>query len=307
MPATLSYTTREMRDSDLDEVVELMRISLGEDPTRPKTSSSFAWKHFDNPFGRSIALVAEEGGSLVGLRTMMRWDLRTTDAETLRCLRAVDTATHPRMQRQGIFRRLTEEALEVASQQRMDLVFNTPNERSGAGYLKMGWSPVGQITPLVRPLMPRVGKAPYGLDTREVEEDPPVDRPARGLRTPRTPEYRRWRFKSHPGVSYTEVVGQAGRAVYRIHDRGGRKEFRVVEVSGSPWKSLRRTARSVGARYSATWFSPGAPERRGALRSLHLPMPGKGLNLVARPLRDLGLDVTSLGSWDLSLSDLELL
>ena len=33
----------------------------------------------------------------------------------------------------------------------VDLVFNTPNEKSGAGYLTMGWKKVGPIGAMVRP------------------------------------------------------------------------------------------------------------------------------------------------------------
>jgi hypothetical protein len=39
-----------------------------------------------------------------------------------------------------------------------------------------------------------------------------------------------------------------------------------------------------------------------------VPVPGvTSLTLVARPLRDLPVDVTSLEGWDLAMSDLELL
>ena len=45
-----------------------------------------------------------------------------------------------------------------------------------------------------------------------------------------------------------------------------------------------------------------------AFRSGLVPIPGiHALTLVARPLTDLGFDVTSLDNWQLSLSDLELL
>ena len=63
----------------------------------------------------------------------------------------MDTATHPDFQRRGIFSRLTEAAVEAARDDGVDLVFNTPNEKSGAGYLKMGWQEVGPIGVMVRP------------------------------------------------------------------------------------------------------------------------------------------------------------
>ena len=92
-----------------------------------------------------------QDGQIVGLRTFMRWDLVTGEGETLRCARAVDTATHPDHQGKGIFRRLTEEAVEVARDDGIAMIFNTPNEKSKPGYLKMGWREVGEIGALIRP------------------------------------------------------------------------------------------------------------------------------------------------------------
>ena len=140
-----TITTRHLGESDVLPVLDLLRAALGEPPLLRRTPELFAWKHFDNPFGRSLAVVAESDDLIVGLRAFMRWDLVTPAGDTLRCVRAVDTATHPDYQRRGIFRRLTEETLELALAENMDLVFNTPNEKSGAGYLSMGWTKSGLL------------------------------------------------------------------------------------------------------------------------------------------------------------------
>ncbi len=61
----------------------------------------------------------------------------------VRAVRAVDTATHPDHQGRGIFSTLTPTRSRRCGS-RADLVFNTPNEKSLPGYLKMGWQIVGQ-------------------------------------------------------------------------------------------------------------------------------------------------------------------
>ncbi|HEV8631933.1 MAG TPA: hypothetical protein VGV61_16575, partial [Thermoanaerobaculia bacterium] len=71
-------------------------------------------------------------------------------------MRPVDTATHPRWQRQGLFRRLTEALVEEVRLGGADLLYNTPNTRSGRGYREMGWSTVGRIPVLLR--VPRAGR-----------------------------------------------------------------------------------------------------------------------------------------------------
>ena len=76
-------------------------------------------------------LVAEADGRIVGLRAFMRWEFAAGDRR-FRAVRAVDTATHPDYQGQGIFSRLTLEALDALRDQ-ADFVFNTPNEKSLPG------------------------------------------------------------------------------------------------------------------------------------------------------------------------------
>lgn len=312
-----TITTRQLGRSDVPAVLELMRASLGEPPLLQRTPELFAWKHFDNPFGESIALVAEADDRIVGLRTMMRWDLTTPDGETIRAVRPVDTATHPDYQRRGIFRRLTEEAIDLARDGGIGLIFNTPNEKSGAGYLSMGWKGIGPVGVMIRPSWRVVagGKAEPKAVEGFLRDPAPawpfaaVDRAPLGLRTPRTPEYAMWRFAGHPAARYHQVEAGGSVAVVRPNVRNGRRELIVVDVYGDrPASALRRAARRARTDYCATWFTPGTPERAAALRSGYLPVPGVApLTLMGLPLGDLGVDWAKPSSWDLAISDLELL
>jgi GNAT superfamily N-acetyltransferase len=313
-----TITTRELEERDVAAVLDLLRASLGEPPLLRRTPELFGWKHFDNPFGRSIAVLAEADDRIVGLRAFMRWDLNTMQGSTIRCVRAVDTATHPDYQRRGIFRRLTEEALELAVAKDVDLVFNTPNEKSGAGYLSMGWKEVGQVGVMARP-SPRLvtdrGPGPVTEPERFLTDPKPAiplavsDRAPRGLRTPRYEAYLKWRFGSHPSARYYRVDSDEATAVVRPNTRKGRRELVVADVFGArPASAIRAAIRRSRAGYVAAWFSPGSPERAAAVRSGLVPVPGvTALTLMAKPLRDLDVDVTSMASWDLAISDLELL
>ena len=313
-----TITTRELEEGDVVSVLDLLRASLGEPPLLRRTPELFAWKHFDNPFGRSIAVLAEADDRIVGLRAFMRWDLLTMQGSTIRCVRAVDTATHPEYQRRGIFRRLTEEALELAVAKDVDLVFNTPNEKSGAGYLSMGWKEVGTIGAMARPsprLMTDRRPGPVTEPERFLVDPQPAlplavaDRTPRGLRTPRTDAYLRWRFGSHPSARYFRVDSGGATAVVRPNVRRERRELVVADVFGPrPAAAIRAAVRRSRAGYVAAWFSPGSPERAAAVRSGLVPVPGvTALTLMAKPLRELEVDVTSMASWDLAISDLELL
>ena len=313
-----AMSVRMFTDKDLPAVLDLLRDSLGETASLKRTPQLFAWKHLENPFGRSIMLVSHVGSTITGFRAFMRWELRTPDGRTIRCVRAVDTATHPDHRRLGIFSKLTRAAIEAATDEGVHLVFNTPNPRSGAGYLKMGWTEVGTLRPMASPAkgILRRGGTPDELPDPADFVDPvlPItprsipDRDALGLRTPRSDEYHAWRFTSHPTARYVQVESPSATAIARLAYRGSRRELLVSEVYGDGMRQvISRSRRVANTSYVGAFFSKGTPERSAAARAGLAPVPRAGLTLMVRPLRELGIDVGSLSSWDLSLSDLELL
>src|SRR5680860_590290 len=134
------------------EILELLTSTLG----RPNTSRDgelFRWKHARNPFGASPMWVAVAQDEIVGLRTFLRWEFQCGE-RILRAVRAVDTATRPDYQGRGIFTKLTLVGVDALRAEGVDFVFNTPNDRSRPGYLKMGWQTVGRLTTVVRPTSP---------------------------------------------------------------------------------------------------------------------------------------------------------
>lgn len=309
---------RPYDDRDLEGVLALLRAALGETPILKRTPELFAWKHLDNPFGRSIMMVAETDDRIVGLRAFMRWEL-DHPLGTLRCVRAVDTATHPEYQRRGIFRLLTEHAVDLARADGVDLIFNTPNPQSGSGYLSMGWEEVGHVGVLARPLSGLLRRSPpvAGLpDPASFTDDPiiadaptVVPRASNRLRTQRTAAYLTWRFARHPTARYVEGGTPEHVIIARPNIRNQRRELVISDLFGyQPGRTLGRWLRSVRADYAAGWFSAGSPERRSALRGGMVRIPRlHSLRLIARPLRSLPFDVFELDAWDLAMSDLELL
>ena len=296
-------------DNDLGPVLDVMRAALGETDILRRTSELFRWKHLDNPFGRSILFVATHGDRIVGLRAFMRWELTTPDGSTVRCVRPVDTATHPDYQRLGIFQRLTEHAVDAAKNDGVDLIFNTPNPKSRAGYEKMGWSIAGSFGVMIRPSWRAAGRrfqsavrlptGPPGFEHRM--------RTPRGLQTPRTPSFVAWRL-SHPTAGYGIVEDRAGYVLARNNHRGGRLETVISMVAGEADGALTHLLRMSRSAYAVSWFPPSTPERRLMLRRGIVHVPGvKSLTLACKPLRSLPVDPADLANWDVALADLELL
>ena len=237
---------RPARDDDLDAIIALGARCLGWNGDQ-RDRDFFRWKHHDNPFGRSPGWVAESSGLLVGFRTFLRWRFAWgAGRETLDVVRAVDTATDPDFQGRGIFRDLTMTAVEELTAAGVDAVFNTPNDQSRPGYLKMGWVELGRPTIRIRPLslrglfrIPASSRAAAELWPTTMGGSPVAgadlpehlfpDRPT--WRTERTIDFRNWRYRFEP-LGYRHARGPRDGAVYRLRRRGAGLELSLCEVRG---------------------------------------------------------------------------
>jgi GNAT superfamily N-acetyltransferase len=281
---------RPMSVQDVPAVVELLGRALGPAPGGVDRRALFEWKHLGNPFGRSLALVAELDGAVVGFRSFMRWRFVAPDGKVVSAVRAVDTATSPDVQRRGIFTRLTREALEACAGEGVAFVFNTPNARSLPGYLKLGWYEVARWPMRIRVRRPlRLLATALRRDLRSGPSlDPPagspmvpaaealarddvarvVDaspRPVGWLYTPRSMLYLKWRYAGGPLAYRALVAGEpAGAlAMVRIRGRGRAREAVVVEVLWAPGSRalvpglLRRLPAAAGADHAIAHAGPG--------------------------------------------------
>jgi GNAT superfamily N-acetyltransferase len=312
---------------DLPAVLELAQVSLkwrAEDPNE----AFFRWKHFDNPAGISPMWVATAGARLVGFRTFLRWHFRGVDGRVLDAVRAVDTATHPEFQGRGVFSRLTLGALDELRDEGVDFVFNTPNQQSRPGYLKMGWQVVGRVPICMRPRGPqsalrmiraRVPAEKWSLDVdagipakEALDDDHSLDRllaatgpgtAPLGLSTDRTPAHLRWRYRFGP-LHYRAVVARggpaAGLAVFRVRRRGSAVEAVLCELLAPHGGAelVAEIARATGADYVIAAGPPVAGARMVKVPRLGPILTWRQVagDAVAAPLAD----------WRLAMGDIEL-
>ncbi|GGI05324.1 GNAT family N-acetyltransferase [Egicoccus halophilus] len=311
---------REAVDTDLPQLLELLQSSLGWVPDA-QYADFYHWKHHDNPFGRSPAWVATDGDRIVGLRVWLRW--RFTDGErTWDAVRAVDTATHPDHQGRGIFRRLTTSSLEVLREQGVAHVFNTPNEQSRPGYLKMGWQQVGRLPVGVRFRSPAAAlgavrarvpadkwSLPATVGERAAEvlaDDVRLGRllaatRLRGIATELSPAFLRWRYGFGP-LHYRGLQEDDGLVLFRLRRRGPATECVVGHLLATDdavaGRLLRRMARETRA--DQVLQIAARPHLRGGF----LPLSGGGPILTWRALAS--TPMPPLGAWDLTMGDVEL-
>ncbi len=321
-----SLTVRRATPDDLGAVLALLRDAMGRSDDA-RFDPLFRWKHLDNAFGASPAWVAVDGDRLAAVRYLMRWEFER-GARRLRAVRAVDTATHPDYQGLGLFTKLTLGAIDELRAEGVDFVFNTPNDQSRPGYLKMGWSVVGRIPVPTRPLTiagaVRMARARVPADhfsaasdigvpaadvladdtaiTALLDARPAVDR----LRTALSPAVLRWRYGGDL-LQYRAVVGTRGLgdgvAIVRVRRRGAAKELalalvlapdpaRARALVGATLRAARREADyvvAIGDRPNPTF----------------VPLPGAGPTLTWREVATAD-PMPALAQWSLSLGDIEL-
>ena len=321
---TGELVVRAASADDRQAVLDLLARTLGWD-NAAQYRELFAWKHERNVFGPSPAWVAWDRDRLAGFRTFLRWEFDLGGA-TVRALRAVDTATDREHQRRGVFRRLTLHALEQLQGDGASFVFNTPNDQSRPGYLRMGWQVAGRIPLAARPAglrgivrmaSARVPAELWSAGAAGGEPAPAVleDRgqmsellgsqpPARAMATKRSAEYLRWRY-GFPPLDYRAVVmpgGVAnGVALFRVRRRGAAREAVLCEAltPGGESAAGRRLVRAAAHAAGADYLLRVAGAQDGCV-----PLPRQGPILTTRSINSEAAPASS--EWALTLGDVEL-
>ena len=246
-------TIRPAERHDIPAIVRLLKLSLGEELI-PKSEDYWRWKHIDNPFGVSPVLLAFENETLIGVRAFMRWKWQMGQ-NVYETVRAVDTATHPDHQGKGIFKKLTLMLLEQCKKEGVNFVFNTPNQSSKPGYLKMGWQVAGKLPVSIKFEKPasiilhaaglktnsqtRIdvsNSLTYFLDHPNLDGLIAKDRANQTfISTQPSVEFLRWRYKQVKVVEYFAAGFETNNllralVLYRIKPGKVGKELRVTDI-----------------------------------------------------------------------------
>ena len=239
---------RPSNPSDIPNIIKLLKTSLGES-LMPKSESYWQWKHINNPFGVSPVWVAEEDGQIIGVRAFMQWQWKKGD-QIYRAIRAVDTATDPKHQGKGIFKKLTLGLLEQCEAEGIDLVYNTPNNQSKPGYLKMGWEEVGKLPiqiSIKKPIRIAIAKIKGDLKTEFLELPNPHDyhleealndfdfkfEPSSEWKSKYTLDYLKWRYQQIPIIPYYAHFNSKSCIIFRLKSGSLGVELRICEVFGN--------------------------------------------------------------------------
>ena len=245
---------REAKQEDIDSIIVLLQASLGESLLK-KSAEIWNFKHIINPFGESTVLLAEEDATLIGVRAFMNWRWQFGN-QVWNAYRAVDTATHPNQQGKGIFKKLTLQALEEIQQKGDCFVFNTPNDQSRPGYLKMGWQEVGKIKVALVPtffyalsyFFSKV-KVESTITTLQLQTLCEIHNRQLAIKnvlfTPKSASYLKWRYEENPLQTYFVYSTPDCYVAMNVKKNRFFNELRVVEIIGNNDFKLKKNIRKA--------------------------------------------------------------
>lgn len=308
---------RPATPDDRPAILELCRATLGWGDD-PRFAQLFAWKHDDNAFGRSYVWVATDGDRVIGLRAFMRWEF-VRAGRVLRAVRAVDTATHPDHQGKGLFTAMTMHGLDEVRADGVDFVFNTPNEQSRPGYLKMGWETVGRLPAAIRVRSPLTAfttvrsRVPSSLWPLPLDAGRPIDavlvgrhvtptatQDPRAIVTNRSDAFVSWRYGAE-FLGYRAFESDDGVVLVRRRARGRADELVLLDAVDLDDRAANRATASLlrDVRGTHALRLGGTDVPVGFVSS-----PGGGPILTWRSVNSQAMP--PMPNWQLTMGDIEL-
>lgn len=227
-----NFTYKEIDyTQDLSQILELIQNNLDNN----YSENFFKWKHMENPFGTSYGLLAMDNEKIVGLRMFMFWEFakRGTDGvpKIIKAIRPVDTVTDKNYRGKGIFKKLTLTGLKNC-ERNYDIIFNTPNENSLPGYMKMGWKKIensnnfkiGMLNPFEKSLL----FSEPSIDEIEIEHEVPHN----SFTTLKSLKFLKWRYKD-PVYKIAHFRQFNVCVVYKKINIKGVNAFIIYEILGN--------------------------------------------------------------------------
>jgi hypothetical protein len=327
-----ALTIRLFQPHDEPAVLELLGSAFGDWPREAldgTRSQYFRWKHLESPFGRSLMVVVELNGSIVGFYAYMPWLLHA-HGRTVATLRAVDLAIDRDHRMLGISLALRT-AMEFSPD--VEFVWGNPNGASARGGRRLGRPEVSGLRSFVRPCarLPRTMLA-HATRVRERDRPAPEETSAASALEDRTllerlrvaaelhgerlatlkhDDYLRWRYgrwSSYRAVR-SDAPGEAGLAIFRhrVHGRFVLADVCELLLERRETSLERRLLRRVAAAAQADFLLCNFSSLGGAASRGMLAYRTKATLMALVLSEQFQLDPTAPDSWALSRGDLELL
>jgi GNAT superfamily N-acetyltransferase len=296
------FEVEPLTDDDVDEAIAVINAAFGFD----RDDDWFVWKHRQGPWGPSSGLVARDGRGIAGVRVLLPWRFRGP-AGPLDAYRAVEAATAPRAQGKGVFSLLNRHLMERATDAGPTVLFSTPNAKSRGGYAKLGWSWLGPVPHVWRPVRPRRWRASLLEEEHAIDLYEGGPRPNR-ITTDWSPAALAWRLDPRSGHRYEVIADGERRAGVAFRRLDNPRVPALLPLLSWGGQRQRGSLLAEAARRTRTAVLLDTGEPGGAPASTARGLT-RGESLLAAwptPLLAQGdWPVTDVGRWRVGFADLE--
>jgi len=262
--ADRDWRMKQYSPGDREGVHQLRTVVYGE----TFSEDDWVWKFERSHLRPARIYLAESEGMIVGLRIFTYREVKVLD-EVWPSIVTVDGMVHPDFQRRGIWSSLMREGIERLRAEGIDIALSFPgtHRHTYAGFLKLGWSDVGPVPMLVKPL--RLG----GFLSRYVR--------SQRVQTSAN-RFSRFLAGTHRSRRSSKI---GGLTIERIQSFDGRFDWLWEQVSPQAKASLVRDQKYLNYRYS---------DRPGEIYAQFAACRGKDLEgyiVVRRSLEMFGLSI----------------
>lgn len=122
-------------ETDANSVIALINANLNKN----YDLELLKWKHFENPYGKSLGAVALSDNKIIAIVFYMHYIIFSSNMEMIKCARPVDGCTALSFRKKGIFKKLMKFTLSEFGED-FRILFANPNKFSYPEFLKMNWS-----------------------------------------------------------------------------------------------------------------------------------------------------------------------
>lgn len=135
-----NFDIRLIDYDNLNELTEMFSLCFGSPPP-----NYFEWKFLQNPAGKVAGFVAYHESEVAGFYGFIPEDFMVNGEKTT-IYQSMDTMTHPKYQRQGLFTKLAKKTYEHLIEQDGEVfVIGFPGMNSYPGLMKTGWKEISWI------------------------------------------------------------------------------------------------------------------------------------------------------------------
>lgn len=313
---------RLAEESDKYRVLELLNDVFNK---QQRSASSIRgeefwnWKYKKNIFGKAIIHVIEDETDMLAIGTMWPWEFKTR-ASALKAFQLCDTVVSEKARGKGLFSMLNFARIEYAKEKGADFIYNFPNMNSLPGYLKMGWSFLGNLQWHIKVLKP-LNFFYYILDKSQAAK---INIPehfkitnqnldfllkntfSSNIEVNKKKGYYEWRYKMHPSREYGIISVKNSRkfafSIFTLSKKNNAIEMIIVDNSGDSTlnrlllKKIIKTAKELRVTVIFTL--------EGDFGNNNLKFHGfftkKNKNLVCFPLNmSIEQKITNINNWNL--------